>query len=126
MAVNMTPMKLIQEIADCCSPVTDAPLGRDAAERMAEALRVVADPARLQLISLIASQPDHEACVCNLVEPMGLSQPTVSHHLKVLHEAGLLERDKRGAWVHYRLRTDQLAMLADIFGAVPSARAIPA
>ena len=117
-------MKLIQSIAECCSPVLEAPLGRTEADRLAEALKVVAVPARLQLISLIASRPDHEACVCELIEPLGLSQPTVSHHLKVLHEAGLLDREKRGSWVHYRLRTEQLALLAEIFGAAPIAPSV--
>lgn len=113
-------MKLIQEIADCCSPVTEAPLGRAEADRLADALKVVAVPARLQLISIIASRPDGEACVCELIEPLGLSQPTVSHHLRVLNEAGLLHREKRGSWVHYRLRTDQLGMLAGIFEGAPA------
>lgn len=108
-------MKLIQQIADCCSPVLEAPLGRAEADRLADALKVVAVPARLQLISVIASRPEREACVCELIEPLGLSQPTVSHHLRVLHDAGLLEREKRGSWVHYRLRTEPLSMLADIF-----------
>jgi ArsR family transcriptional regulator len=117
-------MKLIQEIADCCSPVLEAPLGRSEAERLAEALKVVAVPARLQLISLIASHPGSEACACDLIEPLGLSQPTVSHHLKVLHEAGLLDRDKRGSWVHYRLKTEQVGMLAEIFGAAPTAQPV--
>jgi ArsR family transcriptional regulator len=112
-------MKLIQQIADCCSPVLEAPLARPDADRLAEALKVVAVPARLQLISLIATRPGSEACVCELIEPLGLSQPTVSHHLKVLHEAGLLDREKRGSWVHYRLRTEQLGMLAEIFAAAP-------
>ena len=118
-------MKLIQEISeDCCSPVMEAPLGRSDADQLAEALKVVAVPARLQLISLIASRPGCEACVCELVEPVGLSQPTVSHHLKVLHEAGLLERDKRGQWVHYRLRTDRIEALARVFGASPALAAV--
>jgi ArsR family transcriptional regulator len=113
-------MKLIQEIsADCCSPVMESPLGRGEADQLAEALKVVAVPARLQLISLIASKPGQEACACELIEPLGLSQPTVSHHLKVLHDAGLLDRDKRGSWVHYRLRTERIAALAGVFGAEP-------
>ncbi len=75
---------------------------------MAGTLRALADPARLQLMSFIASQPDGEACVCHLTEPVGLSQPTVSHHLKILNDAGLLEREKRGTWVYYRVVPDQI------------------
>ena len=83
-------MKLIQTIdAECCPQVLAAPLDREEADRLADALKVLADPARLQLLSLIGAAPEGEACVCNLVEPMGLSQPTVSHHLKVLTDAGL-------------------------------------
>ena len=74
-----------------------AALPADDAANLARGLRVLADPARLRLLSLIQSQPDHEACVCHLTEPLGLSQPTVSHHLKVLLEAGLVERDQREA-----------------------------
>ena len=75
---------------------------------VAAALRVLADPARLRLLSLIQAQPGGEACVCNLTEPLGLSQPTVSHHLKVLTQAGLLERDQRGRWAYYPGRARSL------------------
>ena len=70
---------------------------------------MLADPARLRLLSLIQSQPDHEACVCNLTEPLGLSQPTVSHHLKVLLEAGSVEREQRGSWAYFRVVPESLA-----------------
>jgi ArsR family transcriptional regulator len=70
---------------------------------MAGVFKALADPARLRLLSLIQAQPGAEACVCNLVEPLGLSQPTVTHHLQVLHRAGLLQREKRGIWVYYRV-----------------------
>ena len=73
------------------------------AEELATAFKAIADPARLRLLSFIAAQPSAEACVCHLIEPVGLSQPTVSHHLKVLTEAGLLERERRGTWMFYRL-----------------------
>ena len=101
-------MKLIQEIEDCCPAVTEAPLSAVEAEQVAAALKAIADPARLRLISLLASQPSCEACVCDLTEPVGLTQPTVSHHLKVLHEAGFLEREKRGTWVYYKLLPNAL------------------
>jgi ArsR family transcriptional regulator len=87
----------------CCASVLRSRLGRDDADQLATAFKAVADPGRLRLLSFIAGQPDAEACVCNLVEPLGLSQPTVSHHLKVLTDAGLLARERRGTWMFYRL-----------------------
>jgi len=95
----------------CCAPVLDGPLSAGDAERLAAAFKAVADPARLRLLSLIAAQPGGEACTCDLTEPIGLSQPTVSHHLKVLHDAGLLARDKRARWTYYRIVPEQLAAL---------------
>lgn len=87
----------------CCTPVTGTPVTADEAEGLARTLKALADPARLRLLSLIAAHDDREACVCDLTEPLGLSQPTVSHHLKVLTDAGFLTRDKRGAWAYYAL-----------------------
>jgi ArsR family transcriptional regulator len=84
---------------------------------LAEVLRALGEPTRLRLVSLIAAHPDAEACVCDLVEPIGLSQPTVSHHLKVLVDAGLLERKQRGKWAYYRLVPGTLDALADLLGA---------
>jgi ArsR family transcriptional regulator len=88
---------------ECCPPILRDRLPAREAEEMAAALRVIADPARLRILSLIANAEAGEACVCDLTDPLGLSQPTVSHHLKVLTEAGLLERDQRGRWAFYRL-----------------------
>ena len=85
-------MNRIATIAASCPPLLQEPIDQESAERLAAALRAIADPSRLRLLSLIQAQPDHEACVCHLTEPLGLAQPTVSHHLKVLHESGLLER----------------------------------
>jgi ArsR family transcriptional regulator, arsenate/arsenite/antimonite-responsive transcriptional repressor len=108
----MSGMKLIQQIdATCCPSFAEAPLGEREADRLAAALRVVADPTRLRLLSLIAASRGGEGCVCDLTTPLGLSQPTVSHHLKVLSEAGVLERDKRGRWVYYRINAEPLAAL---------------
>ena len=115
--VNMTGMKLIQEIEACCTPLLSAPLGEEDAETLAAALQALADPARLRLLSLIASCPDSEACGCDLTTPVGLSQPTVSHHLKVLHEAGLLDRERRGKWVYFRVRPEPLASLRSALSA---------
>ena len=91
----------------CCVPLLDAPLREPDARNMAQLFKALSDPARLRLLSLIAAQPDGEACNCELVEPLGLSQPTVSHHLKVLHDAGLLARERRGQWVYYWIRPEQ-------------------
>jgi ArsR family transcriptional regulator, arsenate/arsenite/antimonite-responsive transcriptional repressor len=117
MHVNICPMRLIQTLEECCPPVLSEPLGEEDADRLARALRVVADPARLRLLGLIQSRPGAEACVCQLTEPLGLSQPTVSHHLKVLHEAGLLDREQRGRWAYYRVVPEPLGALRDALGA---------
>ncbi|HTZ44375.1 MAG TPA: metalloregulator ArsR/SmtB family transcription factor [Jatrophihabitans sp.] len=102
----------------CCSPLAREPLTRQQAEQVAPLLKAMADPVRLRLLSLIASHAGGEACVCDLTDAFSLSQPTISHHLKVLHEAGLLDREKRGIWVYYRARTDALSGLAALI-AVP-------
>lgn len=96
-------MPILKILSGCCPPVLQARLKRADAEDLATAFKAIADPARLRLLSLIASQPASEACVCHLTKPLGLGQPTVSHHLKVMHEAGLLAREKRGTWVYYRV-----------------------
>src|SRR5664279_1034113 len=97
----------------CCTPLTREPLGADAATDLARTLKAIAEPARLRLLSLIAAHDGGEACVCDLTEPLGLSQPTVSHHLRVLVEAGLLTRDKRGVWAYFTLVPGALDSLAD-------------
>lgn len=105
-------MKLIQTIdAECCPQVLAAPLTGDEAERLGAALRVLADPTRLRLLSLIGAHPNGEACVCDLTAPIGLSQPTVSHHLKVLTEAGLVGREQRGRWVFYWVLPEPIELL---------------
>lgn len=102
----------------CCEPLVKQPLGQGEAERIAMILKALADPARLRLLSIVASSADQEACVCDLIEPIGLSQPTVSHHLKVLTEAGFLLRSKRGTWAYYRLQEGALGAVAHVLGAV--------
>jgi len=98
----------------CCAPLVREPLSADAAAALARTLKAVADPARLRLLSMVAAHEGGEACVCDLTEPLGLSQPTVSHHLKVLVDAGLLARDKRGVWAYYRLVPGALDHLAGV------------
>lgn len=110
-SVNMVLMQTIATIAASCAPLLQEPIAAEDAERLAGALKAIADPARLRLLSLIQAQPGHEACVCNLTEPLGLGQPTVSHHLKVLLNAGLVEREQRGNWAYFRVREEPLAAL---------------
>lgn len=112
--LTLTP---VQTLA-CCSPLTREPLSQDDAARIAPLLKALADPARLRLLSLVASHQGGEACVCDLNDAFDLSQPTISHHLKVLHEAGLLDREKRGIWVYYRARTEAMSALGALIGAV--------
>lgn len=100
----------------CCPGGLAAPLDRDTAEDLARLLKAVADPARLQLLSLIRADAECQACVCDLTEAVGLSQPTVSHHLKVLVDAGLVTREKRGYWAWYSLVPGRLAELAAVLG----------
>jgi ArsR family transcriptional regulator len=104
------------ETAACCPPLSAEPLSAEQAEQVAPQLKALAEPVRLRLMSLVASHPGGEACVCDLTGAFNLTQPTISHHLKVLHEAGLLDRDKRGVWVYYRARTRALASLGTLIG----------
>jgi ArsR family transcriptional regulator len=97
--------------AGCCSPLTAEVLAETDAVQLADALKVLADPARLRLLSLVASSEGGEACACDLVEPLGRSQPTVSHHLSTLVDAGFLTREKRGRWAWYRLVPERLDQL---------------
>jgi ArsR family transcriptional regulator len=96
------------------SPLAGEPIDREDAQRLANVLKALADPARLRLLSLIQSSPEGEACVCDLTAPLGLSQPTVSHHLRILTEAGLLNRDKRGVWAYYSLVPSAIATVAEL------------
>jgi ArsR family transcriptional regulator len=89
-------------VLDCTPLFSGAALDEPAAARLAAVLRVLADPARLRILSLLQSQPSHEACVCHVTDFLGLGQPTVSHHLRVLFDAGLVQRERRGNWVYYR------------------------
>src|SRR3954449_1952947 len=112
--LELTP---VQAVA-CCSPLTARPLTADQAGRIAPLLRSLADPVRLRLLSLVASHADGEACQCDLNDAFDLSQPTISHHLKVLHESGLLERTKRGVWAYYRVAPRALTDLGTLIGGV--------
>jgi ArsR family transcriptional regulator len=98
----------------CCEPLTQTVLSADQASELSRTLKAIADPARLRLLSMLADQPDGQMCVCDLTVPLGLAQPTVSHHLKVLTDAGLLTRHKRGTWAYYAIVPDALAAIATV------------
>ena len=102
----------------CCTPLTGTPMSAERAEQVAPLLKALADPVRLRLVSLIAASAGGEACVCDLNAAFDLTQATISHHLKVLHEAGLLERTKRGVWAYYRVAPRALADLGALIGGV--------
>jgi len=98
----------------CCAPLLREPITAGQAAGLARMLKALADPTRLRLVSLIAAREDGEACVCDLTEPLGLTQPTISHHLKILVEAGIFTRDKRGVWAYYALVPSALNALSAV------------
>ena len=105
--------------AGCCGGGTTLPVDAAASRDLARTFKALADPTRVQLLSIVTAHEGHEACVCDLTEPVGLSQPTVSHHLKILVEAGLLEREQRGRWAYYRAVP---GAVADVAGRLTSLR----
>lgn len=105
-------LPLVDVAAACCSPLTSGVLDDDEADRLAHLFKALADPTRVKLVSLIAAAHDGEACVCDLTAPVGLTQPTVSHHMKVLTDAGLVTREQRGKWAYYSLVPGALAAVA--------------
>lgn len=112
---------LSDDLASCCAPLTDGVLDEDTAERLARVFRALGDPHRVRLLSLIAAADGGEACICDLTGPLGLSQPTVSHHMKQLTEAGLVTREQRGKWAYYRVITAAISALGDTLR-IPSPR----
>ncbi|OIP74252.1 MAG: transcriptional regulator [Oscillatoriales cyanobacterium CG2_30_44_21] len=116
MKLDQTMTASIEEVAiapRCCPPLMAGRLQLEDTALLASIFRVLGEPARLQILSLIAAQPSQEVCACELVETLGLAQPTVSHHLKVLYEAGLLDKERRGTWIYYRILSEKLAMLRE-------------
>ena len=99
---------------ECCAPLMREPITADQAAALARTLKALADPTRLRLVSMVAAHQGGEACVCDLTEPLGLTQPTVSHHLKILVEAGIFTRDKRGVWAYYALVPAAMNALATL------------
>lgn len=104
------------DAALCCPPLVRAPLSPAEAGELAVLFKAMGDPVRLRLLSLIASHGGGEVCVCELSGLFELSQPTISHHLKVLRDAGLIIGERRGTWVYYRLLPGRLEQLADVLG----------
>jgi len=103
----------VRVIEPCCEPVLVEPLDHNEADELAAAFKVLADPVRLRLLSLVATAPDGELCACDVVDMIGRSQPTVSHHLSILADAGLLAREQRGRWAYFRVDPDRVAVLRD-------------
>ncbi|MFD7235974.1 ArsR/SmtB family transcription factor [Streptomyces syringium] len=104
---------LESDVAPCCPPLTERAMSAEEAERAAVMFKALGDPIRLRLFSLVASHKDGEACVCDISD-VGVSQPTVSHHLKKLKDAGLLTSERRGTWVYYRVEPSVLAAMGRI------------
>ena len=103
-------------LAACCSPVTAGIVSDEAAETLARMFKALGDPTRVKLLSMIAAASDNGACACDMTEPVGLSQPTVSHHLRLLVDAGLVTREQRGKWAYYRVVPEMLGSLAVAIG----------
>lgn len=102
----------LRDLQACCAPITREVISARNAESLARSMKALADPARLRLLSMVAAHADGEACVCDLTEPLGLSQPTVSHHLRILVDAGFLARSKRGTWAYFRIIPGSLDLLS--------------
>jgi ArsR family transcriptional regulator len=113
MATAPLPL-LAGDLAACCSPLTGGALDDDTAERLARVFHALGDRHRVRLLSLIAASEGGEACICDLTAPVGLAQPTVSHHMKLLVDAGLVTRDQRGKWAYYRIAPETAAPLSDM------------
>lgn len=116
--MTMTELLPIRDLQSCCAPITREPLSTANAGSLAVSLKALADPARLRILSMVAAHEDAEACVCDLTEPLGLSQPTVSHHLKVLVDAGYLTRSKRGTWAYFAIVPGSLDSVAGLLATV--------
>lgn len=111
------PLPLIErqpDAAECCAPLSQAPLSPGDAQLLASRLKALAEPTRLRLVSLLLASDGQEACTCELTEPLGLSQPTVSHHLKRLASAGIVVGERRGVWTYYRVVPGALSALAGV------------
>jgi ArsR family transcriptional regulator, arsenate/arsenite/antimonite-responsive transcriptional repressor len=116
-ALDLIPTATSQVVAEACDiPLVREPIHETTAADLAQLFKALGDPVRLRLVSLIGAHQGGEACVCDLTGPLGLTQPTISHHLKILVDAGIFSRDKRGVWAYYALRPGALRALADVLG----------
>lgn len=113
-------LPLLDDPLAWCVPLAREPISAEQAAGVAAMLKAIADPARVRLLSLVLSHEGGEACVCDLTPSFDLSQPTISHHLKVLHESGLVDREKRGTWVFYKARPEAMAALGSLFSTNPT------
>jgi len=119
MSTTLLPIVDVTDAA-CCTPLTKEAIDAERAADLARRLKALADPTRLRLVSIVAASEGEEACVCDLIEPVGLSQPTVSHHLRILMEAGFLTRSKRGTWAYYKLVPGALGQLSQLLDVTAS------
>jgi ArsR family transcriptional regulator, arsenate/arsenite/antimonite-responsive transcriptional repressor len=108
-----TRLPVLNDLDVCCSPLTGGVLDLESAERLARLFKALGDPTRVRLLSMIAATDGGEACICDLTAPVGLSQPTVSHHMKQLVDAGLVTREQRGKWAYYAVVSEALAALGE-------------
>ena len=118
--LTTAPSRRAEPLAGCCAPLAAPVLSAEAAAETAELFRALADPARVRIVNLLATNEGRPVCVCDLVEPLGLSQPTVSHHLRKLLEAGLVDREQQGRWAWFtlsRAAVERLSAVADLRGA---------
>lgn len=124
--LNRKELPIVEGAVPCCPPLTRVALTEEDAETVAAMFKALSDPVRLRLFSRVASHADGEACVCD-IQDVGVSQPTVSHHLKKLREAGLLTSERRGTWVYYRVAPGVLAGMAQLLAVgAPEPASIPA
>ena len=122
MSKSLSELNVLNDAIACCTPLAREPITEEQALQVSPLLKALADPARLRLLSMVLSHDGGEACVCDLTPAFDLSQPTISHHLKVLHEVGLLDREKRGVWVYYKARPEAMEALVTLFATtVPAA-----
>ena len=105
---------MLNDLTACCTPLSASPLDEESAELLAKAFAALADPVRLRLVSLLMTSEGGQVCACDLVDPVGRSQPTVSHHLRVLREAGLVTGTRRGQYIWYAVVPDQVAALREV------------
>jgi len=117
--MTTTEVKTTFDAIDCCVPLNAGALSAEDADATATLFKALADPARVRIVNMLATSGGEPVCICQLIEPLGLSQPTVSHHMKRLLDAGLVEREQRGKWAYFALRGDaveKLALVADLKG----------